>query len=93
MEEASNYGIRIVGVNLGPVAADRMVEIIKLKAIDILGDAARWEELHELHPGKRPATVKEVADLCEFLASPLAGYITGTVVTIYGGISARGSVI
>ena len=35
----------------------------------------------------------EVADLCAFLASPLAGYITGTIVTIDGGISARGSVI
>lgn len=88
-----NDGIRIVGVNPGPVATDRMVKIMKLKAIDILGDESRWEELHELYPGKRPATVKEVADLCAFLASPLAGYITGTVVTIDGGISARGSVI
>ncbi len=88
-----NYGIKIVGVNPGPVATDRMVKIMKLKAIDILGDEARWEKLHELYPGKRPATVKEVADLCVFLASPLAGYITGAVVTIDGGISARGSVI
>ena len=28
-----------------------------------------------------------------FLASPRAGYITGTVVTIDGGIAARGSII
>ena len=88
-----NDGIRIVGVNPGPVATDRMVKIMKLKAIDILGDESRWEELYDRYPGKRPATVKEVADLCAFLASPLAGYITGTVVTIDGGISARGSVI
>ena len=88
-----NHGIRIVGVNPGPVATDRMLKIMKLKAIDMLDDEARWEELYDLYPGKRPATVKEVADLCAFLASPLAGYITGTVVTIDGGISARGSVI
>ena len=88
-----NHGIRIVGVNPGPVATDRMLKIMKRKAVDILGDEARWEELYDLYPGKRPATVTEVADLCAFLASPLAGYITGTIVTIDGGISARGSVI
>ena len=88
-----NHGIRIIGVNPGPVATDRMLKIMKRKAIDMLGDQARWKELYDRYPGKRPATVKEVADLCAFLASPLAGYITGTIVTIDGGISARGSVI
>ena len=88
-----NHGVRIIGVNPGPVATDRMLKIMKRKAIDMLDDEARWEELYDRYPGKRPATVKEVADLCTFLASPLAGYITGTIVTIDGGISARGSVI
>jgi len=88
-----NDGFRVVGVNPGPVATDRMIKIMKRKAIDMLGDESRWEELHDKYPGKRPATVQEVADLCAFLASPRAGYITGTVVTIDGGISARGSVI
>ena len=88
-----NHGIRIVGVNPGPVATDRMLKIMRIKAIDMLGDEKRWKELYNHYPGKRPATVKEVADLCAFLASPLAGYITGTIVTIDGGISARGSVI
>ena len=88
-----NDGIRILGVNPGPVATDRMLKIMKRKAIDMLGDEARWEELYDRYPGKRPATVKEVADLCAFLASPLAGYITGTIITIDGGIAARASVI
>ncbi len=88
-----NDGIRVVGVNPGPVATDRMVKIMKRKAIDMLGDEARWEELFDKYPGKRPATSEEVADLCAFLASPRAGYITGTIVTIDGGIAARGSVI
>ena len=88
-----NDGIRVVGVNPGPVATDRMLKIMRRKAIDMLGDESRWEELFDRYPGKRPATSKEVADLVAFLASPLAGYITGTNVTIDGGISARGSVI
>ena len=86
-------GVRVVGVNPGPVATDRMLKIMKRKAIDMLGDEGRWEELFDKYPGKRPATAEEVADLCAFLASPRAGYITGTVVTIDGGIAARGSVI
>jgi NAD(P)-dependent dehydrogenase (short-subunit alcohol dehydrogenase family) len=59
----------------------------------MLGAEERWEELFDKYPGKRPATAEEVADLVAFLASPRAGYITGTNVTIDGGISARGSVI
>lgn len=86
-------GIRVVGINPGPVATDRMIKIMKRKAIDMLGDESRWEELFEKYPGKRPATARETADLCAFMASPRAGYITGTVVTIDGGIAARGSVI
>lgn len=88
-----NDGVRVVGVNPGPVATDRMIKIMKRKAIDMLGNEARWEELFDKYPGKRPATSEEVADLCAFLASPRAGYITGTIVTIDGGIASRGSVI
>jgi len=88
-----NEGVRVVGVNPGPVATDRMLKIMKRKAIDMLGAEDRWEELFDRYPGKRPATSEEVADLVAFLASPRAGYITGTIVTIDGGIAARGSVI
>ncbi|MBI1776341.1 MAG: SDR family oxidoreductase [Proteobacteria bacterium] len=88
-----NHGVRVVGVNPGPVATDRMLKIMRRKAIDMLGDEERWEELFQKYPGGRPATSEEVADLLAFLASPKAGYITGSVVTIDGGISARGSVI
>ncbi len=88
-----DHGVRVVGVNPGPVDTPRMLKIMKRKAIDMLGDEGRWRELYDRYPGKRPATAEEVADLCAFLASPRAAYVTGTVVTIDGGIAARGSVI
>ena len=86
-------GVRVVGINPGPVATDRMVKLMKRRAKDNLGDEGRWEELLAKFPGKRPATAEEVADLTAFLASPRAGYITGTIVTIDGGIASRGSVM
>lgn len=86
-------GIRVIGINPGPVATDRMLKIMKRKAIDMLGDESRWEELFDLYPGKRPATSEEVADLVAFMSSERAGYISGTNITIDGGIASRGSVI
>lgn len=88
-----DHGIRVVGVNPGPVATDRMVKLMKRRALDQHGDEGRWEELFACYPGGRPATAAEVADLMLFLASPRAGYITGTIVTIDGGIASRGSII
>jgi NAD(P)-dependent dehydrogenase (short-subunit alcohol dehydrogenase family) len=86
-------GIRVVGINPGPVATDRMVKIMKRRALDWYGDESRWEELFDKYPGKRPAEPEEVADLMVFLASARAAYITGTIVTIDGGIASRRSSI
>ncbi|MGB6105711.1 MAG: SDR family oxidoreductase [Pusillimonas sp.] len=86
-------GIRVVGVNPGPVATDRMVKLMKRRAKDWYNDESRWEELFDKYPAKRPAEAREVADLIVWLASDRAGYITGTIVTIDGGIASRGSII
>ncbi|MET0542734.1 MAG: short-chain dehydrogenase/reductase, partial [Variovorax sp.] len=86
-------GVRVVGVNPGPVATDRMVKLMKRRAVDHWGDESRGEELFNQYPGGRPAEASEVAELMLFLASPHAAYITGTVVTIDGGIASRGSII
>lgn len=91
--QSLDFGVRVVGVNPGPVETERMVKINKRRALDLYGDANRHEEMLAKFPGGRPASAGEVADLMVFLASPRAAYITGTVVTIDGGISARGSII
>lgn len=88
-----DFGVRVVGINPGPVETERMVKINKRRAVDLFGDESKWESLRDRYPSGRPATSEEVADLMVFLASPRAGYITGTVVTIDGGIAAKGSVI
>lgn len=88
-----DYGVRVVGVNPGPVETERMVRLMKRRAVDMFRDEGRWRELFDRYPAGRPATAEEVADLMVFLASPRAAYITGTIVTIDGGIAARGSII
>jgi NAD(P)-dependent dehydrogenase (short-subunit alcohol dehydrogenase family) len=91
--QSLDYGVRVVGVNPGPVETDRMIKINKRRALDLWGDENRHVELRAKYPGGRPASSQEVADLMVFLASPRAAYITGSIVTIDGGISARGSII
>jgi len=88
-----DYGVRVIGVNPGPIATDRMVRIMKRRARDNLGEESRWQEYLKDYPAGRMGTDQEVADLITFLASPRAGYITGTIVTIDGGIAAYGSII
>jgi NAD(P)-dependent dehydrogenase (short-subunit alcohol dehydrogenase family) len=88
-----DYGVRVIGVNPGPIATDRMVRMMKRRARDSLGEESRWQEYLKDYPAGRMGTDQEVADLITFLASPRAGYITGTIVTIDGGIAAYGSII
>jgi NAD(P)-dependent dehydrogenase (short-subunit alcohol dehydrogenase family) len=85
-------GIRVVGVNPGPVATDRIMKILKTRARQSLGNEARFTELLESYPLGRAAHVQEVADLFVFLASPRSGYTSGTIITVDGGITSKRSI-
>ncbi|MGR3311944.1 SDR family oxidoreductase [Roseovarius indicus] len=84
--------IRVVGINPGPVATDRIVKIMKTRAKEAWDDESRYTELMEQYPLGRAASVREVADLFAFLASPRSGYTSGTIVTLDGGITSRRSI-
>jgi NAD(P)-dependent dehydrogenase (short-subunit alcohol dehydrogenase family) len=85
-------GIRVVGVNPGPVATDRIVKVMRGHAEKLLGDAERFGELMAKYPLGRPATVPEVADLFVYLASLRSAYTSGAIFTIDGGITSKRSV-
>ncbi len=83
---AARDGFRVVGINPGPVATDRMASRLKDRARAELGDETRWRELTTTLPFGRPAEPEEVAAAVAFLASPWSGYTTGTILTMDGSI-------
>lgn len=86
-------GIRVVGINPGPVDTDRIYKLLKKRAVDWFGDESRWPELQARYPLGRPAKVREIADLMAFLASDRSGYTSGAIFTVDGGITSRSSII
>jgi NAD(P)-dependent dehydrogenase (short-subunit alcohol dehydrogenase family) len=83
-------GIRVVGINPGPVETDRLVSLHKQMAQTKLGDPERYRELFKDMSFGRPATAEEIANAVAFLASDRSAYTSGTVLTIDGGSSNRG---
>lgn len=91
--ESLDHGVRVVGVSPGDMTNERGTEFLRRQAAEEFGDPERWREPLARLPGGRAATSEEVADAILFLASPRAGYVSGTVLTIDGGMSSRRAVL
>jgi len=87
---AGDDGVRVVGINPGAIATERLITIMKGRAKDGLGDEGRWEELMKPLPMGRAGTAEEIGVMVAFLASDLSAYTTGTIITIDGGAANRG---
>lgn len=85
-----DFGVRVVGVNPGPVLTDRIEVLGRKRAARLYGDESRWRESFAQMPFGRPASTDEIAAMVVFLASDLAGYTSGTIITIDGGLTNRG---
>ena len=83
------FGVRVLGVNPGPVMTDRIEALGRRRAATLYGDENRWRESFATMPFGRPASVDEIAATVVFLASDLCSYTSGTIVTIDGGLTHR----
>ncbi|MFM9970733.1 MAG: SDR family oxidoreductase [Burkholderiales bacterium] len=84
-------GVRVLGVNPGPVATERLEFLARKRALDRFGDAERWREFFKSMPLGRAATVDETAASVVFLASDLSAYTSGVMLNIDGGLVSRGA--
>src|SRR5579864_99804 len=71
---ASADNLRVVGINPGAIATDRLVTIMKKRALDRFGDAERWQELMKPLPFGRAGTPEEIGWMVAFLASDKSAY-------------------
>lgn len=78
-------GVRVFGINPSPTRSDRMETMLRSQAAQKLGDENRWMELTAKLPFGRMTEPQEIADLAAFCCSPLAGYLSGTVINVDGG--------
>ncbi len=88
---APKDGLRILGINPGPVLTDRLESLLRHRAQSRLGDPDKWKEMMKLFPFGRAALPEEIASMAAFLASDRSAYTSGTIITIDGGASSRRS--
>jgi 3-oxoacyl-[acyl-carrier protein] reductase len=82
-------GVRVVGVNPGPVTSDRLESLVRRRARARFGDENRWREIFRNMPFGRPAAPEEIAATVVFLGSDLSSYTSGAIFTVDGGLAAR----
>ena len=90
---APRDGLRVVGINPGPVMTERLVSLMRTRAQTHFGDAERWTEFMKPLAFGRAANPEEIAWMAAFLASDLSAYTTGSIITIDGGGSSRRSAL
>jgi NAD(P)-dependent dehydrogenase (short-subunit alcohol dehydrogenase family) len=87
--QSPDFGVRVIGVNPGPVLTERNEYLARLRAAKA-GDESKWRDGYKNMPFGRPASVDEISATIVFLASDLSSYTSGCVVTIDGGMTNRG---
>ena len=90
---APRDGLRVMGINPGPVLTERLETLMRHRAQTRFGDPEKWTEQLKPMAFGRAAKPEEIAWMVAFLASDRSAYTTGTIVTVDGGGSTRRSAL
>lgn len=82
-------GVRVLGINPGWVETPKVMISLRQRATTELGNAERWRELIKAQPRGRLISPDEIADITTFVASDRASALSGHVVTVDAGWTAR----
>jgi len=82
------YAITVNNIAPGPIMTDRLAEILAARAKSLgITPEEQFKRLSETVPVRRMGQPDEIGDLCAYLCSPQAGYITGQTIVVDGGIN------
>jgi 3-oxoacyl-[acyl-carrier protein] reductase len=82
------YGITVNNIAPGPIMTDRITEILSARAKSSgITPEEQFERLAATIPVRRMGQPNEIGDLCAYLCSRQAGYLTGQTIVVDGGIN------
>jgi 3-oxoacyl-[acyl-carrier protein] reductase len=82
------YGITVNNIAPGPVLTDRITEIVSARAKSAgIPPDEQLKRFAQTIPVRRLGRPDEIGDLCAYLCSRQAGYLTGQTIVVDGGIN------
>jgi 3-oxoacyl-[acyl-carrier protein] reductase len=82
------YGITVNNIAPGPVLTDRITEIMSARAKGAgIAPDEQLKRFAQTIPVRRLGRPDEIGDLCAYLCSRQAGYLTGQTIVVDGGIN------
>jgi 3-oxoacyl-[acyl-carrier protein] reductase len=81
-------GITVNNIAPGPILTDRLTEILSARAQRSgIPPDEQFKRLSETIPVRRMGQPNEIGDLCAYLCSLQAGYLTGQTIVVDGGVN------
>lgn len=82
------FGITVNNIAPGPIVTDRITEIFSARAQRLgIAPEEQFKRLAATIPVRRLGQPNEIGDLCAYLCSAQAGYLTGQTIVVDGGIN------
>jgi 3-oxoacyl-[acyl-carrier protein] reductase len=82
------FGITVNNIAPGPIMTDRLIAIHMARAKNLgITVEEQFKRFSETIPVRRMGRPEEIGDLCAYLCSLQAGYLTGQAIVVDGGVN------